>query len=73
MSQPLTPAPERTLRVAGMLIDTDCLTTPEDVRYYFEKPHKYQHLADLWQEAGEPEPGSDGWALFAARMERLDD
>jgi hypothetical protein len=56
-----------------MLIDTDCLTTPEDVRYYFEKPHKYQHLADLWQEAGEPEPGSDGWALFAARMERLDD
>lgn len=66
----LTPAGEDTLQVASMLIAADFLDTATDVLHFFEKPHKYQHEAAAWDQAGRPYPEDPGWELFAARLER---
>lgn len=42
--------------LAQMLVDTNWLTTAEDVVYFIEKPWKYDELYTMWIDAGQPTP-----------------
>ncbi|MGB8379768.1 MAG: hypothetical protein WCG47_00740 [Dermatophilaceae bacterium] len=65
-------APTETVSVARMLIDAGWLHTPADVVDFFSKPHKWQPEADTWRNCGSPDPDTNGWALFVARLDKLD-
>lgn len=69
MELQLPGADDRTLQAAHMLIAAGWLCTPEDVCYFFAKPHKYEEEVRMWREAGSPGPEDAGWDLLTRRLD----
>lgn len=70
--------------LAQMLVDTNWLTTAEDVVYFIDKPWKYDELYTMWIDAGQPTPPDTGnpqttdeqrraWDDFYDAAQALDD
>lgn len=56
--------------VARMLVDVELLPAAGDVVEFLAKPWKWAPEREAWIGAGRPIVDDEGWALFAARLER---